>query len=415
MKNVLYLKEIKIIDNKFNCFLEYNGLWNKFIHENCFFAKYNVDITKVPNSIISIPVLCNLLPIMWINNLTIIVDELDSNFFNNIDNIKSGYEKMYPNIEFKGNLIVNKIVENKFNKRNCCVMFSGGVDAFNTLISHVNEKPDIITIFGADIDLNDKKGIDSVRKSNENIAKKFNLNYNDIFSNFRTVINYNEVNLIVKKFNYEWWHDFQHGIALLGLTAPVSYVNNYSTVYIASSFTSSEIGNYTCASDPTIDNYFCAASSKTIHDGYEFNRQDKIHNICKYIKATNESIFLRVCWQSKGGKNCCSCEKCYRTILAIVAENCNPIHYGFKITRFKRKKMMLFLKLHLIYNDDKMVKVRYLPIQNKFLQSTSDIPKDLIWITKIKVCSKKPTLLSKLLLKLLLLENKIIRKIKLFN
>lgn len=41
---------------------------------------------------------------------------------------------------------------------------------------------------------------------------------------------------------------------------------------------------------------------------------------------------MRVCWESTGGSNCCNCEKCWRTILALYAEGENSREYGFDYT-----------------------------------------------------------------------------------
>ena len=57
---------------------------------------------------------------------------------------------MYPQLSFGGNLVVDHIVENKNSANKSAAMFSGGVDAFNTLISHIVEK---LKSIGADIEL----------------------------------------------------------------------------------------------------------------------------------------------------------------------------------------------------------------------------------------------------------------------
>jgi len=106
-------------------------------------------------------------------------------------------------------------------------------------------------------------------------------------------------------------------------------VKGYSKIYIASSFTMADKGNYTCASDPTIDNYVRFCGCDIVHDGYECNRQDKIKSICDYAKKKKMQIPLRVCWESTEGTNCCVCEKCFRTMLAIYAEKQHPADFGF--------------------------------------------------------------------------------------
>ena len=49
----------------------------------------------------------------------------------------------------------------------------------------------------------------------------------------------------------------------------------------------------------------------------------------EYCRTNEDAISLHVCWQSQSGGNCCHCEKCYRTIAGIIAENADPNTFGF--------------------------------------------------------------------------------------
>lgn len=410
MKNSrLKIKNILKNENKIDFICSYGSDWGKWLSKNTMFAKYSQNIELVPDGIAVIPIMCNLLPIMWIFDLEIEVEKLDKNFFESIPNIKKGYKKMYPNMSFKGNIIVNELIDYSFKNTNSAVLFSGGVDAFSTLISHIEEKPDLITIFGADINLDDKIGIDSVNKLNYYTSNLLKLKYKEIYSDFRETINYKELcNYVYDLCRCEWWHDFQHGIALLGLTAPIAYLNNYSKVYIASSFTPEDIGNYTCASDPTIDNYYCHSNSIAIHDGFENNRQSKIKSICDFVNKKNLNIQLRVCWISDGGNNCCSCEKCYRTILGIIAAGGNPSDYGFSKYESKKKKMIRYLKKNLKYNTKNGFGVNYMPIQRS-MKNNEIIDKEYEWFVNYKIASVEPSKIYYLKLKI---KNFIQRNIK---
>lgn len=413
LKDELRVKGIKNINGRIEYVYDINGKWTELLDSNNgMFVEYKEDIINIPVSIAIIPFLTNILPMAWIFDLNIFVEEIDKTFLESIPNIKKGYIDMYPKIDFKGNLTVNKIVENRFSNHKSAVLFSGGVDAFNTLINHIDEKPDLLTIMGADISLDDKKGIDVVNRLHSEIANEFDLEYKTIFSNFRTTIKYGALTKKVKNLcGKEWWHDFQHGIALLGLTVPLAFKREYSKIYIASSFTKSDVGSYTCASDPTIDNHFKHSSTITIHDGFEFNRQDKIRNICNYVRNNNvENIKLRVCWMSSGGKNCCECEKCYRTIMGIIAEGENPENYNLNMTETQREKMIKYLKENIGYDMDNN-KFRYKPIQKRFIEKYKDnkCPSDLEWFKNIRISEKKPNVRMKMNRFLKKIKNKIFR------
>lgn len=384
------LKIIKIVKNEKRLEIDYEaeGRWNTFLNmSEKFFLECDINIENVPDSIAVIPLLCNILPISWVFDLKIQVNYLDKQFYTCIPNLKKGYADMHPTVQMLGKIQVENIEENNYKAENAGTLFSGGVDAFNTLCKHIEEKPTLLTVWGADVKLTDEKGWEKVRLHDILIAQKYNLECSFVKSNFRTFINYKHLRCK----DCEWWHDFQHGIGLLGLFAPVAYVNKYSVIYIASSFTVADKGKYKCASDPIIDNQLRFSSCTISHDGYEYNRQDKIHNICKFTEENREKgIPIRVCWESSGGQNCCECEKCYRTILGIIAEKKDPNDFGFEFTKEKRKKMMKSLPRIVKYN------FRYKYIQNRFIENygLQEIPKDLLWFREIIIKENKPKYIS---------------------
>jgi hypothetical protein len=230
-----------------------------------------------------------------------------------------------------GVLKASRVVDSQadvFQNENAIQLFSGGVDAFTTFFRHFDENPDFVTVWGGgDININDADGWNKVSTHIRNIANKYGRHAYFIKSNFLEFLNIDNLNQLVKASGDHWWHGFQHALALLGLSAPIS--KNYKHLYIASSYPEYMKGQYTLASDPTIDNYVRFNGVRVIHDGYELDRQDKVRYLVKK-KKEGYSIELRVCWESNGGSNCCHCEKCYRTILEIVSEGGNPNEMGFK-------------------------------------------------------------------------------------
>lgn len=199
--NDITIKEIIKEDNRIEIKYKLNGEWKKYFKDNeDFYIEYNRNIENVPDNVCVIPFLSNILPIIWINDATIYLEELDKAFYECIENVKKGYIDMFPNIEFKGEIKVKNIIENKVeNSANVVTFFSGGIDSFSTLIGHINEKPQIITIWGSDVSLNDTEGWDNVREHVELVAKEFNIKSNLIKTNFRTFINEEALNNLVWK------------------------------------------------------------------------------------------------------------------------------------------------------------------------------------------------------------------------
>lgn len=306
-----------------------DGLSNYFSGEQ-FWIKYPVNIENVPDSIAAVPFVCNVLPIIWLTNSKLCLKELDKAFYDCIPNVRHGYETMFPESVFSGTIVVDSILACEYKSTGqCAALFSGGLDAVNTLINHFDEKPALISIWGSDIRYDNEEGWKAVHDGIAETARRFDLPDAVIRSTFRE---FDAEGVLHGEFSEQlkdgWWHGVKHGLALLGHAAPYVYLNKLSTVYIASSNCPAD-GLVRCASSPYTDNHVRYAGCRVVHDGYEYSRQDKAGNVVNFCRETGNIIKLHACWQSQTGSNCGCCEKCYRTMAAIIAEGGNPVEYGF--------------------------------------------------------------------------------------
>ena len=328
---MLKLKNIVFEDNGKKISYDYSidqTIKKYFIEENFFYIKYNEDVSKTPESMAVIPFLSNLLPIAWFAGFMIQVDEIDATFYEALKVIKSKFERDH-NRELKGDLIVNKVIKNKIKGSKSVMLFSGGVDAFATYIRIFDKRPDLVTIHGADIEI---KEIEEWNDLVDFIETEPQLNKNKkkyIETNLRDFYNFN-VDLLLEDLG--WWGKIQHGLALIGSIAPLSFINNYSTIYIASSYTDQIDINW--GSTPDIDNEIKWANIQTIHDGYELKRQDKVDLISDFTFKNNQNLRLRVCYSElKEDFNCSHCEKCFRTIIGIILSGKDPNNFGFIVKK----------------------------------------------------------------------------------
>lgn len=123
---------------------------------------------------------------------------------------------------------------------------------------------------------------------------------------------------------------FHHGIALLGLSATVTVVENIGTMLIAATYT--QEFKYPWGSHPLIDNELSWADVKVVHNGYQLSRQEKIRYVLKdYIRNNKRYPLLRSCWIQFRDFNCSKCEICCRTITSLVLENIDPNKCGFNV------------------------------------------------------------------------------------
>lgn len=303
-----------------------------------FWVEYNTPVDNIPDSIAVIPFLVNVLPIIWVADMDLYVHDVDKDFLECIPVVKRGYEKMYPMLYFKGSIRAEKVTYNCVERGvyRCATFFSGGLDAFATLLAHINEKPDLITVRGADISVYDNDSWQTVICQNHRVTEEYDVSQLTISSNFAIFINKSRLETLIKGSGDNWWHGFQHGIGLLGIAAPLAYVLNLSRIYIASSYTAAD--HVTCASDPTIDNHVRFCGTEIIHDQYEYDRFEKTRHILEYARTYNKKPYLRVCYQPESnGQNCCKCEKCIRTAVAIHVLGGDIRDFGFDDTDMFRR------------------------------------------------------------------------------
>ncbi|EOU1946152.1 peptidase, partial [Clostridium perfringens] len=288
-----------------------------------------------------IPFIANILPLIWVVNGILWVEEVDENYYRSLFRIRSAYQDMYQNCDLKGNIITARIVKNEYNiVRESALLFSGGLDAMTTSIRISDKNPLLINIYGWHKDnIIYNEVFESDFKNISEFAIRNNFERTFIQSNFATIVNSEYFNKIyTKKLNDSWWHGLQHGISFIGHAIPIAYKFKIKDIYIASSFS---IGGkrYSCSSDPAVDIETKYASGSVVHDGFELKRQDKVALVVKKQKEINSIYPLRVC--SFNDKNCCKCEKCFRTILGLIAEGIDK--EGLKLFGFYIEKD---LKVH---------------------------------------------------------------------
>jgi len=295
-----------------------------------FIIEYPENIEAVPDAVAAVPFVCNVLPIIWLTNSVIRLKELDKAFYDCIPNVRSGFEQMFPESIFAGQILVDSLVECDIPASGgSATFFSGGLDAVHTLVRHLNEKPALVSIWGADIRFDNADGWETVHRGISDYSEKYGLPDVVVRSSFREFDNEGLLhNTFCEQLKDGWWHGVKHGLGLLGHAAPYAYIHGITTIYIASS-NCPQNGLVRCASSPLTDNHVRFANARVVHDSYEFSRQGKVHNIVEYVRSTNDKLSFHVCWESQTGGNCCHCEKCYRTITGLIAEGALPAEYGF--------------------------------------------------------------------------------------
>lgn len=294
------------------------------------FVEFEFDISDVPKSVLAVPILSNIMQFAWLFDCLVWIEEVDQQFYECLPKIKRGFQEMYQNYSFGGSLIAAKVVNNDYHaEKESALLFTGGVDATTSFLRIRNSHPVLVDTFGWCVDIDDEcRVFEADIAAINKFAEENHLQTEYIKSNFATFIRPEIVNKYLnKRLHNSWWFGFQHSLAFLGAASIIAYYYRIKTIYVGSSYTFGQAVN--CVSDPRIDREFKVASCNVVHDAYELSRQEKIRMIVKAKEELNLPISLRVCSFKK--ENCNHCEKCFRTMIGIVAEGGNVNDFGFHV------------------------------------------------------------------------------------
>lgn len=381
------LQHIEVINNR----IEYqysvsDGLKSYFFLNVPYSIEYMadgvpLDLHDVPPSVLAVPFVCNVLPMIWLTDSELIVPDLDRDFWESCLPIRQAYEDLYPDAVFGGKISAGHLTKNTpVSQGRRAVFFSGGIDSWCTLLRHVDESPDLISLWGSDIRYDNVEGWNCLYKQLHSSVQDLHLPHIVIRTAFRCVINEGALyQAFSKQLHDGWWHGIQHSIAIISHSAPCNYLRGVTMQYFAASFfpSSKVIG----ASYPTIDNQMYCCSSRTVHDSY-ITRLQKIHRIINYQKSHQYTPSIHVCWESPKGSNCCHCEKCYRTIMGFLVAEELPYDYGFPVEDVDLAALHHFMVLYWSNHEGRhhWKQLQSAFIENKSMLRTKPYYKDIKWI-----------------------------------
>lgn len=349
------LRQVSVDKNYVEYKFEARGKLKDYFTTDTMYIEYNTDVSEVPVSILNIPFVATVLPLMWLTDTVLWVEEIDRTFYDATYRIKEAYQNLYNYYPLKGNFISARYANNTYDvKRESLILFSGGMDAHTTYIRHIDTDPILCNIQGWYKTLQDEdKAADADYRDISKFAEIEGRQFEYVKSNFAVIVNANHFDKnITKKLGDTWWHGFNHSMSFISIAIPLAYKFGVHNVYIASSV---PMGEYVhCASYVSTDGEFkFAEHGGCIHDGSELTRQDKAHIIVEHVKKIDRDYPIRVC--SFNDKNCCACDKCMRSVLGLTAEGGDVRKFGFDIKEslkdFYEKEMEENMVLHRVEGE----------------------------------------------------------------
>ncbi|HRP07807.1 MAG TPA: hypothetical protein PLL69_04905 [Gemmatimonadales bacterium] len=174
--------------------------------------------------------------------------------------------------------------------------FSGGVDGSFTAQENRSRMSTLLLLRGIDMRLESEALWQEARDAAQVMADHWDLRLSCITSNIRFLGYHNGL---------KWARHFQAA----GLMS-VAHLVPHETVLIASSHSYWDSAGY--GSHPDLDPLFSSAGVRIEHHGM-IPRTEKLAALVEDPVIRNR---LRVCWHDHGF-NCCKCEKCVRTMVAL--------------------------------------------------------------------------------------------------
>lgn len=174
--------------------------------------------------------------------------------------------------------------------------FSGGVDGSYTALLNRDRIASLVLVRGIDMQLTNDRLWRAASAAGRRIAAHWGLPFATVETNVR-FLGYHH--------GLKWSRQFQGG----GLTS-VAHLTPFRETLIAASHAMEDMPPG--ASHPEVDPLWSSSSVSIIHDG-AVRRTEKLRVLAR---SPGVMDVLRVCWHDEG-YNCCRCEKCIRTMVAL--------------------------------------------------------------------------------------------------
>ncbi|HUM15194.1 MAG TPA: hypothetical protein VL086_05855 [Candidatus Nitrosotalea sp.] len=235
-------------------------------------------------------------------------DPVDPLLLKNVRGLVKLWKNWYPSLHLIPIEAPNVAPAEAAGPRRTGAFFSGGVDAFFTVLRHHQPThswdhipiDDLIFVWGFDVPIDKPDAFDRTRHAMQSVAKELGKNLVLVATNLKTTRLENDA---------EWgplWHG--SGIVSTGLALE----KRYDRLVIASTYSYLNLAPW--GSHPFSDPLLSTLGTRVIHDDASFSRTEKTELVARSDMALRT---LRVCWNTRSEQNCSNCNKCFRTMATL--------------------------------------------------------------------------------------------------
>ncbi|QLH84998.1 hypothetical protein HZS54_13880 [Halosimplex pelagicum] len=350
--------------------VSYSDDLRPFFDESPFYAEYGVDVSDLPESILTIPVLAQVCPVAWAAGADVRVPVADRRFLDSLETVGNALCAMYPFMQ-GGRVTAERAPEwdDVVSGRSetapdedeaaptgtgavsgtepadgAGMLFTGGVDSLATYVRHRGEDPTLITIQGWVVGVDEPERWRRMRARTESFADRFGVDARFVRSN---MLEFLDTAMLDARYQTHhdgaWYSAVGCGLGLLGLCAPLAVADGMGELYVAASVWEGmepppvvdgwDGRAMPWGTHPDIDDEVAWADSTGVHDLFELERQERIEVVADYARTHDPDLPVYSCSASEAAENCGRCEKCIRTALGLALVGLDPSDHGFDVGR----------------------------------------------------------------------------------
>jgi hypothetical protein len=341
-------KEVIITPHRVDFIIE-DEFKNRYLSDNLYAEYQDIDLTKLPRSVVHAPGLMNLVSLVWASGKEYSVEVMDKEMYESLIKVKEVIKALYPQTQWDGNLIPKKLESKNIRamprkKNRLALLFSGGLDSVYSSFKNADKKQLLITIIGnTDFPPHRLDVWNSAKPHYERFAQTYGHDITYLRSNFWFFLNRANIDHVISPEIVSWRMDAVEGLGWAGMVAPILYAKKLPMLRVASSISWDFPARI--FSTPIVDDTIKIAGIQMHQDGFGVDRVEKFKFIGEFCKAHNlPRPVLKVC-SKPGIKNCNTCVKCLQTIAEAMIAKEKPQTYGFKPGSTKDLKKQLAKKV----------------------------------------------------------------------
>ncbi|WP_436909440.1 hypothetical protein [Halosimplex marinum] len=330
--------------------LSYSDELRPFFDESPFYVEYGVDVSDLPESVLTIPVLAQVCPVAWTVGADVRAPAVDRRFLDSLETVGRTLSEMYSFVE-GGRVVVERAPEwadaapaDRRTADDTGMLFTGGVDSLATYVRHREAEPTLITVQGWVVGVDEPDRWRGMRDRTESFAERFGVDARFVRSNMLEFLDTAMLDARYRsRHDGAWYSAVGCGLGLLGLCAPLAVAEGLGEIYVAASVWEGmepppvvddwDGRAMPWGTHPDIDNEIAWADSTGVHDLFELERQERIEVVADHVRSRDPDLPVYSCSASEAADNCGRCEKCVRTALGLALAGLDPGDHGFDVDR----------------------------------------------------------------------------------